>query len=113
MFGKEILDFKVGDIVCVGYKVIEGMCLCVQMYEGVVILCKGGGIGVFFIVCKILFGEGVECVFLLYLINVDLIIVVCCGCVCCVKLYYLCDCCGKLVCIVEVINYKFKVEVKV
>ena len=64
--GKEIPDFKAGDTVRVGYKVTEGTRTRVQMYEGVVISRKGGGIGASFTVRKISFGEGVERVFPLH-----------------------------------------------
>lgn len=50
-----------------------------------------------FIVCKILLGVGVECIFLLYILKIEKIEVKCCGKVCCVKLYYLCSLCGKVV----------------
>lgn len=37
----------------------------------------------------------------MYLLLLVSIVVKCCGDVCCVKLYYLCECLGKLVCIKE------------
>jgi len=52
-------------------------------------------------VCKVNFGVGVECIFLLYFLVIDKIEVVICGDVCCAKLYYLCDLCGKVVKIKE------------
>ena len=93
--GKEIPDFKAGDIVRVGYKVTEGTRTRVQMYEGVVISRKGGGIGASFTVRKISFGEGVERVFPLYSTNIDSITVVRRGRVRRAKLYYLRDRHGK------------------
>jgi hypothetical protein len=51
--------------------VTEGTRTRVQMYEGVVIGRKGGGIGASFTVRKISFGEGVERVFPLYSTNID------------------------------------------
>ena len=93
--GKEIPDFKSGDTVRVGYKVTEGTRTRVQMYEGVVISRKGGGIGASFTVRKISFGEGVERVFPLYSTNIDSITVVRRGRVRRAKLYYLRDRRGK------------------
>ena len=56
-----IPDFKAGDSIRVGYKIIEGTRSRVQNYEGVCISRKGGdGIGASFTVRKISFGEGVE-----------------------------------------------------
>ena len=104
--GKEIPDFKAGDTVRVGYKVTEGTRSRVQMYEGVVISRKGGGIGASFTVRKISFGEGVERVFPLYSTNVDSITVVRRGRVRRAKLYYLRDRRGKSARIAEVTNYK-------
>ena len=108
--GKEIPDFKAGDTVRVGYKVTEGTRSRVQMYEGVVISRKGGGIGASFTVRKISFGEGVERVFPLYSTNVDSITVVRRGRVRRAKLYYLRDRRGKSARIVEDTNYKPKSE---
>ena len=110
--GKEIPDFKAGDTVRVGYKVTEGTRTRVQMYEGVVISRKGGGIGASFTVRKISFGEGVERVFPLYSTNVDSITVVRRGRVRRAKLYYLRDRSGKSARIKEVTNYKPKAEAK-
>lgn len=104
----KLFEFFLGDIVCVLVKVIEGNCIWIQVYEGVCIVCVGGGINESFIVCKIFYGEGVECVFLIYFLMLEGVEVVCCGKVCCVKFYYLCDCCGKFVCIIENINVCFK-----
>ena len=106
--GKEIPDFKAGDTVRVGYKVTEGTRTRVQMYEGVVISRKGGGIGASFTVRKISFGEGVERVFPLYSTNIDSIEVVRRGRVRRAKLYYLRDRRGKSARIVEDTNYKAK-----
>ena len=108
--GKEIPDFKAGDTVRVGYKVTEGARSRVQMYEGVVISRKGGGIGASFTVRKISFGEGVERVFPLYSTNIDSITVVRRGRVRRAKLYYLRDRRGKSARIAEDSTYKAKSE---
>ena len=110
--GKEIPDFKAGDTVRVGYKVTEGTRTRVQMYEGVVISRKGGGIGASFTVRKISFGEGVERVFPLYSTNIDSITVVRRGRVRRAKLDYRRDRRGKSARIAEVTNYKPKADAK-
>ncbi len=108
--GKDIPDFKAGDTVRVGYKVTEGTRTRVQMYEGVVISRKGGGIGASFTVRKISFGEGVERVFPLYSTNIDSITVVRRGRVRRAKLYYLRARRGKSARIAEDSTYKAKSE---
>ena len=110
--GKEIPDFKAGDTVRVGYKVTEGTRTRVQMYEGVVISRKGGGIGASFTVRKISFGEGVERVFPLYSTNIDSIAVVRRGRVRRAKLYYLRDRRGQSARSAQVPNYKPKADAK-
>ena len=104
--GKTVPDFKAGDTVRVGYKVTEGTRSRVQMYEGVCISRKGGGIAASFTVRKISFGEGVERVFPLYSTNVDSIEVLRRGRVRRAKLYYLRERRGKSARIAEVANYK-------
>ncbi|GHF66577.1 50S ribosomal protein L19 [Seohaeicola zhoushanensis] len=104
--GKTIPDFRAGDTIRVGYKVTEGTRSRVQMYEGVCISRKGGGIGASFTVRKISFGEGVERVFPLYSTNIDSIEVVRRGRVRRAKLYYLRSRQGKSARIAENTNYK-------
>lgn len=105
--GKNIPDFKAGDTIRVGYKIIEGTRSRVQNYEGVCISRKGGkGIGASFTVRKISFGEGVERVFPLYSTNIDSITVVRRGKVRRAKLYYLRARRGKSARIAEKTNYK-------
>lgn len=86
---KSIPEFRPGDTVRVGVKVIEGERTRVQNYEGVVIARANKGIGSNFTVRKISFGEGVERVFPLYSPNIDSITVVRKGVVRRAKLYYL------------------------
>jgi large subunit ribosomal protein L19 len=86
---KEIPDFRPGDTVRVGVKVIEGERARVQNYEGVCIARANKGIGSNFTVRKMSFGEGVERVFPLYSPNIDSITVVRKGVVRRAKLYYL------------------------
>lgn len=87
--GKTIPEFRPGDTLRVGVKVIEGERTRVQNYEGVCIARSNKGIGSNFTVRKISFGEGVERVFPLYSPNLDSITVVRKGVVRRAKLYYL------------------------
>lgn len=87
--GKEIPEFRAGDTVRVGVKVIEGERTRVQAYEGVVIARSNRGINSNFTVRKMSFGEGVERVFPLYSPNIESITVVRRGVVRRAKLYYL------------------------
>ncbi|AKM06727.1 50S ribosomal protein L19 [Pelagerythrobacter marensis] len=87
--GKDIPDFRAGDTVRVGVKVVEGTRERVQNFEGVVIARSNRGMGSNFTVRKMSFGEGVERVFPLYSPVVDSITVVRRGVVRRAKLYYL------------------------
>lgn len=84
-----IPDFRPGDTLKVGVKVVEGERTRVQNFEGVCIARSNRGMGSNFTVRKISFGEGVERVFPLYSPNVDSITVVRKGVVRRAKLYYL------------------------
>ena len=87
--GKDIPNFRPGDTLRVGVKVVEGQRTRVQNYEGVCIARSNRGMGSNFTVRKISFGEGVERVFPLYSPNIDSIEVVRRGIVRRAKLYYL------------------------
>ncbi|AIT79315.1 MULTISPECIES: 50S ribosomal protein L19 [Novosphingobium] len=87
--GKDIPEFRPGDTVRVGVKVVEGTRTRVQNFEGVCIARSNRGMGSNFTVRKISFGEGVERVFPLYSPNIDSITVVRRGVVRRAKLYYL------------------------
>ncbi len=87
--GKDIPEFRAGDTVRVGVRVVEGTRERVQNYEGVVIARSNRGMGSNFTVRKMSFGEGVERVFPLYSPNLDSITVVRRGVVRRAKLYYL------------------------
>ncbi len=107
--GKNIPDFKAGDTIRVGFKIIEGTRSRVQNYEGVCIARKGGNtIAAAFTVRKISFGEGVERVFPLYSTNIESITVIRRGRVRRAKLYYLRSRRGKSARIAEKTNYKPK-----
>ena len=87
--GKEIPEFRAGDTVRVGVRVVEGNRERVQNFEGVVIARSNRGMGSNFTVRKMSFGEGVERVFPLYSPIIDSITVVRRGIVRRAKLYYL------------------------
>ena len=87
--GKDIPEFRPGDTVRVGVKVVEGTRERIQNFEGVVIARSNRGMGSNFTVRKMSFGEGVERVFPLYSPIVDSLTVVRRGVVRRAKLYYL------------------------
>ena len=86
---RAIPEFRPGDTLRVGVKVIEGDRTRVQAYEGVCIARSNKGMGSSFTVRKMSFGEGVERVFPLYSPSIDAIEVVRKGAVRRAKLYYL------------------------
>lgn len=86
---KQIPEFRPGDTLRVGVRVVEGDRTRVQNFEGVCIARANKGMGSSFTVRKISFGEGVERVFPLYSPNIDSIDVVRKGVVRRAKLYYL------------------------
>jgi large subunit ribosomal protein L19 len=86
---KKIPEFRPGDTLRVGVRVVEGERTRVQNYEGVCIARSNRGINSNFTVRKMSFGEGVERVFPLYSPNIDSIEVVRRGVVRRAKLYYL------------------------
>ena len=86
---RAIPEFRPGDTLKVGVRVVEGERTRVQNYEGVCIARSNKGMGSNFTVRKISFGEGVERVFPLYSPNIESIDVVRKGAVRRAKLYYL------------------------
>lgn len=86
---KKLPEFKAGDTLRVGVKVVEGNRTRIQNFEGVCIARTNRGMGSSFTVRKISFGEGVERVFPLYSPNVDSVTVLKRGIVRRAKLYYL------------------------
>ncbi len=86
---RAIPEFRPGDTLKVGVKVVEGERSRVQAYEGVCIARSNKGMGSSFTVRKISFGEGVERVFPLYSPSIDSIDVIRKGAVRRAKLYYL------------------------
>jgi large subunit ribosomal protein L19 len=73
---RPIPEFRPGDTLKVGVKVVEGDRTRVQNYEGVCIARANRGMGSSFTVRKMSFGEGVERVFPLFSPNIDSIAVV-------------------------------------
>src|SRR5438132_732198 len=98
---KPVPEFRPGDTLRVGVKVIEGDRTRVQNFEGVCIARANKGVGSSFTVRKISFGEGVERVFPLYSPIIDKIEVVRRGDVRRAKLYYLRGRTGKAARIAE------------
>lgn len=86
---KEIPEFRAGDTLKIGVRVVEGERVRTQNFEGVCIARTSRGMGSNFTVRKISFGEGVERVFPLYSPNIESITVVRRGIVRRAKLYYL------------------------
>lgn len=86
---KAIPDFRAGDTLRIGVRVVEGDRTRIQNFEGVCIARSNRGVSSNFTVRKVSFGEGVERVFPLYSPNVASIEVVRRGVVRRAKLYYL------------------------
>jgi large subunit ribosomal protein L19 len=85
----DLPDFRVGDTVRVHVKIIEGEKERVQLFEGVVIRKKRGGIRSTFTVRKISYGVGVERIFPTHSPRVDRIDILSRGKVRRGKLFYL------------------------
>lgn len=86
---KDIARFNPGDTVRIHVKVVEGTRERIQVFEGVVIRRKGGGIGETFTVRRVSYGVGVERTFPLHSPKIDRIEVVRKGRVRRARLYYL------------------------
>lgn len=98
----DIASFRPGDTLKVYVKVIEGTRERVQLFEGVVIKRRGGGISETFTVRKISYGVGVERTFPLHTPKIDKIEVARRGKVRRAKLYYLRNLRGKAARIKEI-----------
>ncbi|TMV52009.1 50S ribosomal protein L19 [Paenibacillus mesophilus] len=95
-------NFRPGDTLKVHVKVIEGSRERVQLFEGVVIRRRGGGISETFTVRKVSYGVGVERTFPLHSPKLEKIEVARRGKVRRAKLYYLRDLRGKAARIKEI-----------
>lgn len=62
----DLPDFRPGDTVAIHYKIKEGERERIQIFEGVVIAKKGGGIRETFTIRKVSYGIGVERIFPLH-----------------------------------------------
>ena len=87
--GKDIPEFRAGDTLRVGVRVVEGERTRVQNFEGVCIARSNRGINSNFTVRKMSFGQGVERIFPVNAPVIDKIDVVRTGKVRRSKLYYL------------------------
>ena len=90
-----IPDITPGDTVKVHVKVIEGGRERTQVFEGVVIRKRQGGINASFTVRRISHGVGVERTFLLHSPRIEKVEIMRRGKVCRAKLYYLRGLTGK------------------
>jgi large subunit ribosomal protein L19 len=99
---REIPDFRPGDTVQVHVKVVEGSRERIQMFEGVVIKLRGGGMRETFTVRRMAYGVGVERTFPLHSPRIDKIVVKRHGKVRRAKLYYLRELTGKAARIKEI-----------
>ncbi len=99
---KDIPQFGAGDTVKVFVKVVEGTRERLQVFEGVVIARKNGGIRETFTVRRISYGVGVERTFPLHSPKIDHIEIVRYGKVRRAKLYYLRELKGKAAKIKEI-----------
>ncbi|GIP43710.1 50S ribosomal protein L19 [Paenibacillus sp. J45TS6] len=98
----DLPNFRPGDTVKVHVKVIEGTRERIQLFEGVVIKRRGGGISETFTVRKISYGVGVERTFPLHSPKIDKLEVARRGKVRRAKLYYLRELRGKAARIKEI-----------
>ncbi len=98
----DIPAFRPGDTVQVHVKVVEGTRERIQVFEGVVIKIKGGGIRETFTVRRVAYGVGVERTFPLHSPRIDKIVVKRHGKVRRAKLYYLRERTGKAARIKEI-----------
>lgn len=92
---KNLPAIRVGDLVRLDVKVIEGESERLQAFEGVVIAKKGHGISETFTVRKVSFGVGVERTFPVHSPRLEKIKVIRSGKVRRAKLYYLRNLTGK------------------
>ena len=98
----DIPAFRPGDTVQVHVKVVEGTRERIQVFEGVVIKIKGGGIRETFTGRRVAYGVGVERTFPLHSPRIDKIVVKRHGKVRRAKLYYLRERTGKAARIKEI-----------
>lgn len=100
----DIPEFSSGDVVKVYLRIIENKKERLQVFQGVVLQRRGGGVGETFTVRKISSGVGVEKTFLLHSPSISKIEVVRHGKVRRNKIFYLRDRSGKSARIKEVLK---------
>ena len=100
---KDPLTFKVGDMVKVHFRIIEGKTERIQIYEGLVIAFKNSRVGRSFTVRKNSYGVGVDRVFPLHSPRIARVELVRPGKVRRAKLYYIRSKIGKAAKIKELI----------
>ena len=98
----DLPEFRAGDTVRLHVRIVEGTRERIQLYEGVVIKRRGGGISETFTVRKISNGVGVERTFPVHTPKIETIDVIRRGKVRRAKLYYLRSLRGKAARIKEI-----------
>ncbi|RPF56014.1 50S ribosomal protein L19 [Aquisalibacillus elongatus] len=98
----DLPEFRAGDTVKVHVKVVEGNRERIQVFQGVVIKRRGGGISETFTVRKVSYGVGIERTFPVHSPRIDKIEVARRGRVRRAKLYYLRNLRGKAARIKEI-----------
>ncbi len=98
----DLPSFRPGDTVKVHVRIVEGTRERVQLFEGVVIKRRGGGISETFTVRKISYGVGVERTFPVHTPKIERLEIVRRGKVRRAKLYYLRNLRGKAARIKEI-----------
>ena len=91
----DLPDYAVGDTVKVHFKIVEGEKERIQVFEGVVIRKRKGGVGATFTVRKVSYGIGVERIFPSHSPRIEKIEIVNRGRVRRARLYYLRQLRGK------------------
>ena len=99
-------NFRIGDTIKVHFNIVEGRNERVQVYEGLVIALKNGGLRKTVTVRKMSYGVGVERVFPLHSPRIQKIEVVRTGKVRRSKLYYIRERVGKSAKVKELIRKK-------
>lgn len=95
MLKEEKPEIRIGDVVKVHVKIVEGSRERIQVFEGTVIAIKGSGVSETFTVRRVSYGVGIERVFPVNSPNVAKVELVRHGRVRRSKLYYLRDRVGK------------------
>jgi large subunit ribosomal protein L19 len=106
----DLPDFSIGDTLKIHYKIIEGKTERIQVFEGLCIAIKRGGIRKTFTVRKISYGVGVERTFPLNSPRIQKIEISRRGRVRRAKLYYIRDRVGKSAKVAELISKKPRKE---